>query len=385
MEEDPGYPWLRPVGLVVVALVVGATAAGAVGLGSSGAPRTATVATVVYAASAVAFLLLERVSTPVTSCLLLTMGLAAAALHRADPSGPVVGLFLVTAFAPLRLPLRAAAPVAGASVLLFDAVVALEQDRPAVGVAVVTVGAAFFFLVGLLLRRERAQRLRVARLLAELDASRQAEKESAALAERARLAREIHDVLAHTLSGLVVHLDGARLIAERAAADEALRDVITQSQQLARDGLVEARQAVSALRGTAVPGPELLPDLVEEHRRLSGGECRLTVDGEARPLSAEARLGVYRVAQEALSNVRKHAPTARVDVHLRWSAADVLLEVVDDGDGSDSFPSGGLGAGLEGMRERARLAGGTLEAGPTTDCGFQVRLRMPVDAEKETR
>jgi signal transduction histidine kinase len=305
------------------------------------------------------------------------MGAAAAALHHADPTGPVVGLFLVTAFAPLRLRTRPAAVVTLLSLLLFGAVLVVDQARPAVAVAVVSVGAAFFFLFGLLLRREREQRLRVGALLTELEASRKAEQESAALAERTRVAREIHDVLAHTLSGLVVQLDGARLMADRNGSEPALREVITRSHELARDGLVEARQAVSALRGTSVPGPELLPELVEEHRRLSGGACRLTVEGTPPRLDADIRLGVYRVAQEALSNVRKHAPGARVDVQLVWGEDDVVLEVVDQDGCGDPFPSHGLGAGLSGMRERAELAGGILEAGPV-DGGFRVMLRMPL-------
>lgn len=380
--DDVGRPWLTPVGLVVIALVTAATAAGTVGLGTSGSERTATVAVSVYVASGLAFLLLRSAAPRVTFLLLVVMGSAAAALHHADPSGPVVGLFLVTAFAPLRLSTRPAAVVALVSVLLFDVVLVLDQERPAVAVAVVSVGAGFFFLFGLLLRREREHRLRVDALMAELEESRRAEQQSAALAERTRVAREIHDVLAHTLSGLVVQLDGARLMADHLDRTPELAAVIARCHELARDGLVEARRAVSALRGTAVPGPELLPDLVEEHRRLSGGVCRLTVEGAPRPLHAEGRLGVYRVAQESLSNVRKHAPGANVDVHLTWDVDEVVLEVSDDGGTGDPYPSQGLGAGLTGMRERAQLAGGTLDAGPI-DGGFRVRLRMPLAGKEE--
>jgi signal transduction histidine kinase len=304
------------------------------------------------------------------------MGVAAALVHHLDPTGPVIGLFLVTAFAPLRLPRTPAVLVAAGSAALFSLVLAVDQPRPLVSVAVVLVGAGFFFLFGTLMRGEREQRLRADDLVRQLEASRAGELRAAAEGERIRLAREIHDVLAHTLSGLIVQLGGARLAAEQPGTDPALREAVVRSHELARAGLAEAREAVSALRG-ASPGPEAVPDLVAEHEGLSGGPCRLVVEGDPRPLGVEARRAVYRVVQESLSNVRKHAPGADVDVRLTWGSDSVVVEIRDEGGGPDPLPGEGIGAGLDGMRERAALAGGTLEA-QRTATGFRVRLCMPV-------
>src|SRR4051812_48148939 len=149
------------------------------------------------------------------------MALASSATHHGDPTGTGgIGLYLGMAFAPLRLDLRTAAVVSALGVLLFDVQLALEAPNAVVFILVVNGGAAFFFLLGTLLRREEDQRRRVAELLVELEASREAEKASAALAERSRLAREIHDVLAHTLSGLALHLEGLRLLGRARGLDE---------------------------------------------------------------------------------------------------------------------------------------------------------------------
>jgi signal transduction histidine kinase len=224
-------------------------------------------------------------------------------------------------------------------------------------------------------------------LLAELQVSREAEKTAAALAERGRLAREMHDVLAHTLSGLVLQLDGLRLMAASRSADPELAQGLGRAHRLARTGLLESRQAITALRGETVPGPELLPALVAEHREATGRECRLLEDGERRQLSADVRLTLYRTAQEALSNVRKHAPGADVQLTLSWEDDHVLLEVQDTGQPitvggavpSTATPTGS-GHGLAGMGERAQLAGGSLQAGPVGS-GFRIILRLPVPQE----
>jgi signal transduction histidine kinase len=255
------------------------------------------------------------------------------------------------------------------------------SSNAGVFVLVVDGGAAFFFLLGLLLRREGEQRAQVTRLLAELEASREAEKVAAALAERSRLAREMHDVLAHTLSGLVLQLDGLRLQAGARDADGEVRLGLDRAHRLARTGLQESRQTITALRGEAVPGPELLPSLGAEHRDATGHECRLEVTGTPRDLPPNTRLTLYRAAQEALSNVRKHAPGADVAVRLDWEGDAVVLEVEDTGalvtvGGDATGRRDGPGYGLTGMTERVQLLGGTVDAGPTEQ-GFRVRLRLP--------
>jgi signal transduction histidine kinase len=375
--------WLTPAGLAVVGLVVLANAVGKVGYGTSGDALVVTVSVAVFAVASVLFLLWFTAPRAVTVALLLVMAAAATATHQGDPTGNGgIGLYLGVAFAPLRLPLRTAAAVAVASVLMFDVHLLLAAADPAVFVLVADGGAAFFFFFGVLLRREREQRQQVARLLAELEASREAEKQAAALAERSRLAREMHDVLAHTLSGLALQLQGAKALARALPPDAdgaELVDVVERAHGLARSGLAEARQAIGALRGARLPGPEALAALVEEHRLATGARCGLTVEGQPRELPAEGRLALYRTAQEALSNVRKHAPAAPVDLRLTWEP-DAAVLVVEDRPGRPAGqPEDGGGNGLVGMAERARLLGGDLAAGPTPT-GFRVELRLPLQA-----
>ncbi len=378
---------MTPVGLAVVGLVVVANASGAVGFGMSGDALLVTAGVSAYVVFALLFLLWVDAPPLVSMGLVVGMSAAAALTHHGDPtSSGGIGLYLGMAFAPLRLEVRPAAAVCALGLVIFDAHLVLAAPNPGVFALVVTGGAAFFFLLGLLLRRESEQRAQVTGLLAQLEASREAERTAAALAERSRLAREMHDVLAHTLSGLVLQLDGLRMLAGARGADREVGEGLERAHRLARTGLLESRQAITALRGEAVPGPELLPDLVAEHRAATGHECRLLEHGTPRTLPADVRLTLYRTAQEALSNVRKHAPDAEVRLALHWGDDQVLLEVEDTGQpvsvGGAPTPSAdsGSGYGLTGMAERAQLAGGSLEAG-RTDTGFRIALRMPAREE----
>lgn len=198
-------------------------------------------------------------------------------------------------------------------------------------------------------------------------------EERAATRERERLAREMHDVLAHTLSGLTVQLEATRLLAEQRPGDPAVAEAVASAHRLAREGLLEARRAVSALRGD-VPGPAQLEQLLRDFEAESGIRCRLEIEGTPLPLRPEAQLALYRAAQEALTNVRKHAEATSVTLRLGWSSSGAELTVEDEGTPKPALASGGYG--LDGIRERAALLGGSLEAGPT-EGGFRVRLRVP--------
>ena len=154
---------------------------------------------------------------------------------------------------------------------------------------------------------------------------------------------------------------------------------------LAASGLTEARQAIAALRGDELPGPERLPALADAFRESSDARCDLRVTGTPVELTSEARLALYRTAQEALTNVRKHAEEAdRVAIRLAYDPDGVQLIVADShGDGAEprvpqpaALASTGSGYGVSGMRERAELIGGRLLAGPTED-GFRVELWVP--------
>ncbi|MFF4316270.1 sensor histidine kinase [Streptomyces sp. NPDC001507] len=264
-----------------------------------------------------------------------------------------------------RLPVAIALPVAAvalASYSAFNNDVWLTTAATVVGMA----------LAGYVMRLDAEARGSAQRLLAQERAARAAEAESAALAERARIAREIHDVLAHSLSAQMVHLEAARLLIERGADRDQILERVVAARGMARDGLAETRQALSALRGELTPLEDFLTELVGS---TDGAE--VTVTGERRSLPAEASQTVRRVAQEALTNVRKHAHGAKVQVRLDYSEHEVALNVRDSGGRPGELSGAGAGYGLLGMRERAELLGGSLEAG-RDDEGFEVRLRVPV-------
>ncbi|AYG79899.1 Sensor histidine kinase DesK [Streptomyces hundungensis] len=313
---------------------------------------------------------------PSVASLLLVMGAAAGA--RAA-GWPVLALVLwcgcaVTALE--RLPLAAAVPCT--AVALGAYTVAGDDNWLTAAVTVAGLG-----LAGYVLRLDAEARGTAQRLLAQERAARAAEAESAALDERARIAREIHDVLAHSLSAQLVHLEAARLLIEREPPGE-FRDTVLErvvaARGMAREGLAETRQALSALRGEMSPVEDFLHTLIEGPGAGDGlaAGARVQVEGERRPLRAEASQTVRRVAQEALTNVRKHAPGAAVAVRLEYLADEVALEVRDSGarERAGELTVSGCGYGLLGMRERAELLGGTLEAGPEEE-GFVVRLRVP--------
>jgi len=245
-------------------------------------------------------------------------------------------------------------------------------------------GAAVRTAVGVVtMNRLRRQEERTRAALEELRLSREAQVDAARGAERIRLAREMHDVLGHTLSALAVQLEGARLLLERAAADPAVVEAVSRAHRLAREGLGEARRAVGTLRGDDLPGPDLLPGLVEGFALDSGTDARLAVEGQPADLAPDARLALYRTAQEALTNVRRHARATHVELRLRWEPDGAELTVENDGVAEAAVPPR-AGYGLAGMRERAELLGGKLELG-AGDGTFRVRLWVPAVTPAEIR
>ena len=220
------------------------------------------------------------------------------------------------------------------------------------------------------------------RLLAQMEETRDAELRAAALSERQRLAREMHDVLAHSLSGLVVQLEGARLLALSGPADGRLAATIDRAHQLAKSGLDEARRAIGMLRDDELPGPDKLAALARSFQADTGIPCQYSERGNPVELRPAVKLALYRVTQEALTNIRKHAHPERVEVLLDNQRDGVSLAVEDFAAPDDKpactadLEASGGGYGLTGMRERAELLGGTLIAGPTGR-GFRVLLRIP--------
>ncbi len=380
-DERPGARspsrYLLPLGLAVVVVVVLEAALGPVGLGTTGRPLLLTASTAVYAVTGALFLG-RPAQRPATSMTLLAlMAAAALVMHTVDPDGPVIGLFLVAAFAPLRPPLRVAGAVLVAATLAYNVLQLLIAGETLLLTIATDAGVAFFFLVGTLLRREREQREALARVMAALEDSQAAQRAAAAEAERARLAADVHDVLAHTLSGLALQLEGATLLAATTPTDPRLVEAVRRAHRLSRSGLTEARRAVGALRGDRPPGPGDIPTLVEEHRLASAGAVAFRQTGDPVALPAEVGAALYRAAQEALSNVRKHAGNAAVEVHLAWDAQGGVELTVADSGGAAAANADGAGYGLSGMAERVRAVGGRVTAGPDGGSGFRVHVAVP--------
>lgn len=264
----------------------------------------------------------------------------------------------------MRLPLRWGVAV---SVLTIAAVGALgEALRP--GGADLGLLSAF---AGLTLGAVASRQGAVAQ-----EATRRAEAANAVLAERSHIAREIHDILAHSLSAQLVHLEGARLLLSRDGDRLQALDRVERARNLARSGLEETRRALATLRGEIPEPREALAELAEEFYASTGRPCDVQVTGAPRELSPQAGLAVVRTAQEALTNVRKHAPGARAQVTLRYLPDRVELDVTDTGGTESVIEVGGSGYGLVGMRERAELIDGTLVTGPD-GAGFRVSLQVP--------
>jgi signal transduction histidine kinase len=190
----------------------------------------------------------------------------------------------------------------------------------------------------------------------------------------------MHDVLAHSLSGLMLQLEGARMLSTQPDANGRLPSALERAHHLARAGLEEARRAIAALRDNDLPGADRLERLAADFENDAQVPTRLEVTGTPRTLDPEASLALYRVAQEALTNARKHGSPQRVELRIAYEPGGTRLTVGDHGTTGaaavpDGIPAGG-GYGLTGMRERAELLGGRLEARPTSD-GFEVELWIP--------
>lgn len=230
--------------------------------------------------------------------------------------------------------------------------------------------------------RLRASRRHTAALEHQLDLDKSADRALAAAEERARIAREMHDVVAHTLSVVVAQADGGRFAGANNPAD-ATRALETIAD-VGRSALAEMRSLLGVLRetdaGTAMgpqPGLADIPTLVAGMRD-GGLAISYITTGTPRTLPIGAGLAVYRIVQEALTNVLKHAgPHVTTFVQLQWEADAVTVTVSDDGRGA-AARGDGAGSGLEGMRERTKVFSGMLDAGPKAGGGYLVRARLPL-------
>ena len=366
---------LRPLGLAFVAAVVVTALNAHPGPGTNGKALGVTVALCVFGG---AFLLLIR-SDAAQVASLVAAAAAGVALEALQPHGAseLAGAAAVW-MAVTRLRLPAAATLAVGTTVGLDLAAGLRGGSFAEVVAI-TLLCALLALVATFLKQSRQSQDRTELLLAQLEDAREQQLQAAAIAERGRIASELHDVLAHSLSGAAIQLQGARRLAEHEQAGAAVRAAIDRASELVKSGLADARQAVGALRGEQLPGLAQLESLVVSYRDDLHLDVTLTIEGTARSLPADASLALYRGAQEALTNAARYAAAATTTVVLRYDDARTTVSIEDR---AAARPNGaglanvGGGYGLTGMRERLERAGGHMTAGPT-DLGWRVELEVP--------
>ena len=292
----------------------------------------------------------------------------------------LVAFYSTAAYAELR---RAAigGVIAGAAIVGAD-LPYLIAGNPRQDTVPSWIFLATLWLAGWAFRRQRTRSARLEGRAARLEREREERARVAVAEERARIARELHDVVAHSVSVSVVQAQAAqRLIdGEQQEAQRALGAIETSGRQ----ALVELRRMLGVLRRAGEdpalnpqPGLEQLSTLVEQFRE-SGLPVEVSIEGEARPLPPGVDLSAYRIVQEALTNTLKHAGPARARVVVRYRGDEIELEIIDDG--ARTGKGGDSGHGLIGMRERAALYGGVFASGKRGGGGYFVRARLPLGA-----
>jgi signal transduction histidine kinase len=280
-------------------------------------------------------------------------------------------------------------PVGAFGLMLFIVSMALDGYWfwQAVSNSVLLIGV---WWIGRSLRLRRAYLDELEARARRLERAREADSRAARAEERSRIARELHDVVAHHVSVMTVQAGAARRILHR--DPEAVQDALSTIEQMGRTALGEMRRLVGVLRTEAEPArSELSPQpgvhdvsgLVDQLRE-TGLQVQLWIEGESRSLSPGVDLAAFRLVQEALTNTLKHAgPQARAWVRIQYADRQLEIEVEDDGRGlvAGLGRPGGNGHGLVGMRERVALYGGDLRIGPRSGGGFEVRARFPLEVQ----
>ncbi|MGW3557425.1 sensor histidine kinase [Streptomyces sp. NPDC000963] len=255
---------------------------------------------------------------------------------------------------------------------------------------IMTVPFALAWVLGDSLRTRRAYFAQLEERASRLEREREAQAKVAVAAERARIARELHDVVAHNVSVMVVQADGAAYVMD--SSPETAKQALETISGTGRQALAEMRRLLGILRtgehqeaGEYVPQPDVgqIEDLVEQVRN-AGLTVDFAIEGSPRPLPSGVELTAYRIVQEALTNTRKHGgPDAGASVRLVYFDDGLGLLVEDDGRGApqEMYEDGGAdgrGHGLIGMRERVGMVGGTLDAGPRPGGGFRISALLPL-------
>jgi len=379
---NPGMPaTLYSIRILVLVVVLGTVplAEPHLGVGARGTAVAVTLA--VSVVSGIVWLLVQERERPMIASLAV-MGVASGALAGLSPFSTAVAVgCVVTSSAAVRLPAETSIAIAAATVASFLSA-GLSVGTPTMVLLGYPLGFAGLWAFGRTRHAYLLRAMQAERTLVEARRAHAAETQAAALAERARIAREIHDVLAHSLAAVSVNLQAAEgLLGELPSGSPELAKAIEcvgRAGAFTRQGLVEARQAIVALRDDATPLLDQVSTLAEE-RHADGEAVDFGVTGSPRPVPTEAGLAAYRTAQEALTNARKHAPGQPVRLELEFTPTAIAVRVANPlppvGAGGPLSASG-AGYGLTGLRERAALGGGTLVAGPV-DGEWRVCLRIP--------
>jgi signal transduction histidine kinase len=296
----------------------------------------------------------------------------------------LVAIYSIALYRPRRYLWPAVAVLEGILV-----VAAWRQEQPWNSLAAGTSALAATVLLGMTVGTRRAYLAELEERARRLERERDQQAQLAAATERARLARELHDIVAHNLAVMIALADGAAFTAT--VAPERAADAMQQVSGTGRQALAEMRRLLGLLRDSQPPqapselapqpGLEDLDELVDQVR-AAGVRVTLTRAGVAGAWGPGAGLAVYRIVQEALTNTLKHAgPQASAQVRLRYTAAGVDLEITDDGAGRPAQPAAATagGHGLAGMTERAASYGGEVQAGPCRGTGWRVRARLRFD------
>ena len=369
---------LRPLGWAVLLVVVLGSANSRPVPGLNGKALAVTLALCVFAAT---LMVAVRDGFPerdvrlqtVVIALMGAAGVAIAGLQLKGATGVAAGVAVFMAIT--RLPFKAGVSVGGAMAIALGVVTAAAGGSSS-AVAAGMLETVLLGVVAQFLKQSREGQDRTEILLAQLEDARDEQARAAAIAERGRIAAELHDVLAHALSGAAIQLQGARKLAEREHAQPPLSDAIDHASELVKAGLANARQAVGTLRGEALPTLAQLPALIDSYKADMNLDVTLRIEGDARRLPADPSLALYRGAQEALTNVARYAPSACTMVTVRYE--DHCTKLCVDNGASATPPREGMGGGrgLQGLRERIEQAGGTMSAGATPE-GWRVEIEVP--------
>lgn len=393
------YAWLRRHPMLVDGVLAFFVALFSIGMGVRDVRVVGPAAALVYLALVIPIVFRRKHPAGAFLTVIASGALQVALLPRpitADIAA-LIALYTLAAYRPRRISVPGLIVCLGGSAIAIAAWLPAMRFTGSTMFKVGTVTAVFLgpwvlaWMFGDSMRWRRGYYHALEERAARLEAEHDAQAQIAAAAERARIARELHDVVAHNVSVMVVQADGAAFALD--GSPERARDALSAISRTGRQALAEMRHLLGVLRTSSPdeetslapqPGLEQIADLLS-HSRAAGLPVSFKVEGVPRALPPGIALTAYRVVQESLTNTRKHGgPSVTASVRLRFCEDGLKIVVSDDGRGSTAA-SDDAGHGLIGMRERAEMYGGTVTAGPRDEGGYQVTctIRFPRAAPRE--